>query len=429
MSIYHWIPRPHPYLHPSIHGHFTPILSLHLGFKEFPPSKDPPDLQRACDLQGILCRLQCSLKGCTCRPRQLEVPVSWLVSSSKLCLSTSAFSHVANGSSLKRKMRFHRIGKIHPGSCEVRTIPKCQKTEGLRMLVRIREETPSMQCCNALTKLFLISLEIGGLQSYSNLICNKQWFEIPSFLYTVYNLYNWMIRVDLIHCLAPLLISPQAGLSSSSGVACKWESSSRVELKHDTGFVLPARNKAMTIFKRSFFNSSIDPILLTSSPSMIFWLQSPNIFHSYSNMASMPLLSLGTNLLLVVWAPFQWFFGNHVSFGRCGILKFQEISPLRHMSSTSLPSLSACEGTNVNCPLGNNPKNTLSSPFVARSCFSLWLTRLTIRENLMDVFFMSSTRWRWKNELESFRKMPSGRQVEDTSLDIMPKWCTNSSLP
>lgn len=32
-----------------------------------------------------------------------EVPVSWLVSSSKLCLSTSAFLQVANGSSLKRK--------------------------------------------------------------------------------------------------------------------------------------------------------------------------------------------------------------------------------------------------------------------------------------------------------------------------------------
>lgn len=116
-----------------------------------------------------------------------------------------------------------------------------------------------------------------------------------------------MIRVDLIHCLAPLLISPRAGLSSSSGVACKWESSSRVELKHDTGFVLPTRNKAMTINIQTilfqFFNS---PDLLTSSLSMIFG-SSPQTSSIATKLASMPLPSLGTNLLLVVWAPFQWF--------------------------------------------------------------------------------------------------------------------------
>ena len=69
-------------------------------------------------------------------------------------------------------------------------------------------------------------------------------------------------------------------------------------------------------------------------------------------------------------------FGNHVSFGRCGILKFQEISPLRHMSSTSLPSLSACERTNVNCPLGSNPKNTLSSPLLQDHAFPYGLQGL-----------------------------------------------------
>ena len=61
-----------------------------------------------------------------------------------------------------------------------------------------------------------------------------------------------------------------------------------------------------------------------------------------TKLASMPLLSLGTNLLLVVWAPTFKRFWKSWSLRYA---KFKEISPLRHRSSTSLPSLSACEGT------------------------------------------------------------------------------------
>lgn len=59
-------------IHISIHQFMVilpPFPRYILGSRSFPFLRSP-DLQRACDLQGILCRLQCSLKGCTCRPRQ-----------------------------------------------------------------------------------------------------------------------------------------------------------------------------------------------------------------------------------------------------------------------------------------------------------------------------------------------------------------------